>query len=56
MNNRYLSKYSKYDTHFNRRDAWQHIAWADNEPKTPIWLRVFAGLGLLLSFIVLFFI
>lgn len=54
--NEYISKYSKYDTHFNRRDIWQHVAWADDEPQTPLWLKILTGAGMVLVLIVLLFI
>jgi len=25
MSNKYLSRYSKYDTHFQRTDPWRHL-------------------------------
>ena len=29
MNNRYISRYSKYDTHFHRRDPFPYATWDD---------------------------
>ena len=56
MNNKYISKYSKYDTHFNRRDQWKHLEWADDEPNVPLWLKELAALGLVAGLILLAFI
>lgn len=25
--NEYISRYSKYDTHFKREDPWKHVPW-----------------------------
>lgn len=27
--NKYISRYSKHDTHFKRTDPWPHLPWAD---------------------------
>lgn len=50
--NRYISKYSKYDTHFNRTDQWKHVAWDDDEDESLL-LKISAGLGMALCLIVL---
>lgn len=52
--NKYISKYSKYETHFNRTDQWRHIAW--DEPETPVWLKILASLGIALVLILLMII
>lgn len=51
--NKYISKFSKYDTHFNRRDQWQHIAWQDEEPQTPLVVKWLAGAGFVMCLILL---
>ncbi len=43
--NRYISKYSKFDTHFNRNDQWKHVAW-DDEPETPLWIKTLSSIGI----------
>lgn len=36
MNNRYISRYAKHDTHFQRTDPWRHASW--DEKKDLRWL------------------
>lgn len=43
--NKYISKYSKYDTHFNRVDQWKDVPWQDDEPEVPRWLKALATVG-----------
>lgn len=54
--NKYISKYSKYDTHFNRCDQWQHVAWQEEEPQSPLWLKWLAIIGLVMALLLPMFI
>lgn len=54
MNNEYISKYSKFDTHFHRTDPWKHIPWED-EPSGS-WRKVLSGAGLLVILLIVFII
>jgi hypothetical protein len=42
MDNKYLSRYAKHDTHFSRHDQWKLAQFAEEEQVKPIW--VIAGM------------
>jgi len=46
--NKHLSRYSHYDTHFNRTDPWRHVPWDHEVSKHSHWKEIAAvALGLL---------
>ncbi len=53
MNN-FISRYAKYDTHFNRTDPFKHHAWQE-EAELPLWVKCSAGLGLVITLLALCF-
>jgi hypothetical protein len=49
--NKYISKYSKYETHFNRTDQWKHVPWSDEEPELPLLHKVLGAVGFALCLV-----
>lgn len=45
MNNNYISKYAKHDTHFARTDPFKH-GYFDEDSSLSFSSKLFAGLGL----------
>lgn len=44
MNNNYISKYAKHDTHFARTDPFKY-GYFDEDSNMPVFAKVLAGLG-----------
>jgi type IV secretory pathway component VirB8 len=49
MNNQYISRYAKHDTHFHRTDKWQLASFAEEEKASPLWIAAgIIGIGAIL--------
>jgi hypothetical protein len=38
MNNQYISRYAKNDTHFKRVDPFKFASFAEEEKTSPLWI------------------
>ena len=56
MINKYVSRYSKYDTHFKNNDPWPLANFKEDQHKESLLLMVSASLGLILLLVVFAFI
>jgi hypothetical protein len=52
--NKYISKYSKYETHFNRTDQWKHASWQEDETITVS--NILAAISMVVILLALVFI
>jgi len=48
MNN-YISKYSKYDTHFERTDPFKYATWGEPNKKENLLIIILSAAGFLLT-------